>query len=108
MSIVRRMMTEADAIAARLGVEQMPISIDERIAAARNAGAHKMSMLQDLERGRPLEIDVLVDSIAAMRELAQLATTDDRRCLRVAGDSDATAAITRPSPSPAEYSWISN
>jgi len=74
MSIVRRMMTEADAIAARLGVEQMPISIDERIAAARNAGAHKMSMLQDLERGRPLEIDVLVDSIAAMRELAQLAT----------------------------------
>jgi len=74
MSIVRRMMTEADAIAARLGVEQMPISIDERIAAARNAGAHKMSMLQDLARGRPLEIDVLVDSIAAMRELAQLAT----------------------------------
>jgi len=74
MSIVRRMMTEADAIAARLGVTQMPISIDERIAAARNAGAHKMSMLQDLERGRPLEIDVLVDSIAAMRELALLAT----------------------------------
>lgn len=74
MAIVRRMMAEADALAARLGVEKMPISIDERIAAARKAGDHKMSMLQDLERGRPLETDVLVDSIVAMRELAQAAT----------------------------------
>jgi 2-dehydropantoate 2-reductase len=52
----------------------MPISIDARIEAARNAGAHKMSMLQDLERGRPIEIDVLVDSIAAMREIAGVST----------------------------------
>jgi 2-dehydropantoate 2-reductase len=74
VAIVRRMMAEADALAMRLGVEKMPISIDERIAAARKAGNHKMSMLQDLERGRPLEIDVLVDSIIAMRELAQSAT----------------------------------
>lgn len=69
VALVRRMMIEADALAAQLGVERLPIGIDERIAAARNAGAHKMSMLQDLERGRPLEIDVLVDSIEAMREL---------------------------------------
>ena len=74
VAIVRRMMAEADALAARLGVAKMPLSIDERIAAARKAGAHKMSMLQDLERGRPLEIDVLVDSIVAMRELAQSPT----------------------------------
>ena len=74
VAIVRRMMAEADALAARLGVEKMPISIDDRIAAARKAGNHKMSMLQDLERGRPLEIDVLVDSIVAMRELAQSPT----------------------------------
>ena len=52
----------------------MPISIDERIDAARRAGAHKMSMLQDLERGRPIEIDVLVDSITAMREIAGVPT----------------------------------
>ena len=74
VAIVRRMMAEADALALRLGIEKMPISIDERIAAARKAGDHKMSMLQDMERGRPLEIDVLVDSIVAMRELAQSAT----------------------------------
>ena len=74
VAIVRRMMAEADALAARLGVEKMPLSIDERIAAACKAGAHKMSMLQDLERGRPLEIDVLADSVRAMRELAQSPT----------------------------------
>jgi 2-dehydropantoate 2-reductase len=74
VAIVRRIMTEADELASRLGVERMPLSIDERIAAAKKAGDHKMSMLQDLERGRPLEIDVLIDSIAAMREIAQTAT----------------------------------
>ena len=74
VAIVRRMMTEADALAQKLGVEKTPITIDQRIAAARNAGHHKMSMLQDLERGRPLELDVLVDSIDAMRELAQSST----------------------------------
>ncbi len=74
VALVRRMMAEADAVAARLGVAQSPIPIDQRIAAARQAGAHRMSMLQDWERGRPLEIDVLLDSISAMRELAGLAT----------------------------------
>lgn len=74
VALVRRMMTEADALALKLGVDRMPIPIDQRIEAARNAGNHKMSMLQDLERGRPLEIDVLMDSVAAMRELAQSPT----------------------------------
>jgi len=74
VAIVRAMMAEADALAGRLGVARLPITIDQRIEAARGAGEHKMSMLQDLERGRPLELDVLVDSIAAMRELAESAT----------------------------------
>ncbi len=74
VAIVRRMMVEADTLASRLGVEKMPISIDDRIAAARNAGNHKMSMLQDVERGRPLEIDVLLDSVAAMKALAKTDT----------------------------------
>jgi 2-dehydropantoate 2-reductase len=74
VDIVRRMMTEADGLAASLGIGKMPFSIDERIVAARSTGAHKMSMLQDLERGRPLETDVLLDSIEAMKELAGLPT----------------------------------
>jgi len=72
--IIRRMMGEADALAARSGVVQMPISVEQRIEAACNAGNHKMSMLQDLERGRSLEIDVLWDSIEAMREMVGLET----------------------------------
>ena len=74
VSIVRRMMQEAGAVAECLGVKSLPMSIDERIATARKAGGHKMSMLQDLERGRPLELEVLFDSITTMRDLAQLAT----------------------------------
>jgi 2-dehydropantoate 2-reductase len=74
LAIVRRTMREAEQVAEALGVRHWPITTDERIAAARSAGAHRMSMLQDWERGRPLETGVLTDSIAAMRELAGLAT----------------------------------
>lgn len=74
LAIVRRTMREAEQVAEALGVRRWPITTDERIAAARSAGAHRMSMLQDWERGRPLETGVLTDSIAAMRELAGLAT----------------------------------
>ncbi len=74
VAVVHRMMAEADALAHRVGVKQMPISIEQRIEAARNAGDHRMSMLQDLERGRALELDVLVDSIEAMRELVPTPT----------------------------------
>ncbi len=74
VAIIRRMMREAEIVAEALGVQRWPITLDERIAAARNAGAHKMSMLQDFERGRPLETGVLLDSIVAMRELAGLQT----------------------------------
>jgi 2-dehydropantoate 2-reductase len=73
VDLVRTMMAEADAIATALGGTP-PISTDERIAAARSAPHHKMSMLQDLERGRPLEYRVLIDSIEAMREIAGLRT----------------------------------
>ena len=42
-----------------LGIE-LPISIDQRIAGAEKVGAHKTSMLQDLEAGRPMEIEAVV------------------------------------------------
>ncbi|MES1975633.1 MAG: 2-dehydropantoate 2-reductase [Pseudomonadota bacterium] len=70
---LRRTMEEADSIAAALGVA-VPVSLDKRIAVTVSAPAHKMSMLQDLEHGRPLEIDVLEASIAAVRSLAGIAT----------------------------------
>jgi 2-dehydropantoate 2-reductase len=73
LSVVRAMMSEADAIAAQLGLSIGP-SPDRRIALTVSALHHKMSMLQDLEAGRPLELDPLARSIRALRELTDVAT----------------------------------
>lgn len=63
--IVRAAMEEVDAVAQRLGIE-MPISIDQRIRGAARVGDHKTSMLQDLESGRPMEIDAIVGSVVEL------------------------------------------
>lgn len=60
--VVREIMTETEAVAARLGIE-MPISIDQRMAGAEKVGAHKTSMLQDLEARKPLELDALLGAV---------------------------------------------
>jgi len=57
--LIREVMTETEAVAAKLGIE-MPISIDQRMAGGEKAGAHKTSMLQDLEARRPMEIEAIV------------------------------------------------
>ena len=66
--VARAMMLEAQAIGEALGV-RFPIDVDRRIEGAGEVGAHKTSMLQDLERGRPMEIDALV---GAVQELGRL------------------------------------
>jgi 2-dehydropantoate 2-reductase len=66
--VIRRMMMEASEVAARLDV-RFAISIDKRIDGGAGVGAHKTSMLQDREAGRPLELDALV---AAVTELGRL------------------------------------
>jgi 2-dehydropantoate 2-reductase len=63
--IVRAAMEEVDSVARRLEIE-IPISIDQRIRGAARVGAHKTSMLQDLEAGRPLEIDAIVGSVVEL------------------------------------------
>ena len=67
-ALARAMMVEAEAIAGKLGIT-MPVSVDQRIAGAEAVGAHKTSMLQDLERGRPMEIDALVASVQEVGRL---------------------------------------
>jgi 2-dehydropantoate 2-reductase len=67
-SVAKAMMLEAQAIGEALGV-RFPIPVDRRIKGAGEVGAHKTSMLQDLERGRPMEIDALV---TAVQELGRL------------------------------------
>jgi 2-dehydropantoate 2-reductase len=63
--VVREIMTETEAVAAKLGIE-MPISIDQRMAGAEKVGAHKTSMLQDLEAGRPLELEAVVGAVVEL------------------------------------------
>ena len=65
--LVRTVMTEAAAVAARLGLE-LPISIDRRMAGAESVGAHKTSMLQDYEAGRPMELEAVVGAVIELGE----------------------------------------
>ena len=66
-SQARAIMEEADAVAAAVGIK-IPISIDMRMAGAQKVGAHKTSMLQDLEAGRPLELESVVGAVIELGE----------------------------------------
>ena len=63
--LAARMMREAQAVGEALGVE-FKISLDKRIAGAQAVGAHKTSMLQDVEAGRALELEALVGAVVEL------------------------------------------
>jgi len=65
--VVRSIMLEVEAVAGKMGIE-MPISVDQRIAGAEKVGEHKTSMLQDLEAGRPLELEAVVGAVVELGE----------------------------------------
>ena len=75
--LIAKMMAEAEAVANALGV-QFKISIEKRIAGAEAIGAHKPSTLQDVELGRPLELDALVGAVIELGELLGIATPNIR------------------------------
>ena len=54
-------------MAEKLGVK-FALTVDKRIAGGAEVGAHKTSMLQDLERGRPLEVEALLGAVVEMSE----------------------------------------
>jgi 2-dehydropantoate 2-reductase len=62
------MMAEAQQVAEKLGI-RFPISIERRIRMAEEIGAHKTSMLQDIEAKRPTEIDALLGAVVELAEL---------------------------------------
>lgn len=72
-AVIRRMMVEGEAVGTALGVK-FGVDVDTRIGWAADVGAHKTSMLQDLELGRPMEIDALVTAVAEMGDLAGIDT----------------------------------
>ncbi|WP_067974502.1 2-dehydropantoate 2-reductase [Nocardiopsis trehalosi] len=67
-ALARAMMTETLDVAARLGVRPS-ISIDRRLAGAERAGDHRTSTLHDVERGRPMELDVLLTAVVELADL---------------------------------------
>jgi 2-dehydropantoate 2-reductase len=71
--VARRMMAEAQAIGDRLGVH-FRVDIERRLDGAGAVGAHRTSMLQDLERGRPMEIDPLVTVIQELGRMVGVPT----------------------------------
>lgn len=71
-AVAHAMMSEAEKIARRIGVH-FRVDIERRINGAANVGAHRTSMLQDLEKGRPLEIDAL---LTAVQEMGRLVAVD--------------------------------
>jgi 2-dehydropantoate 2-reductase len=72
-AVCRAMMLEAAAIGDRLGLK-LRVEIDRRIDGAGALGAHKMSMLQDLERRRSMEVEPLVGVVQELGRLTGLAT----------------------------------
>ena len=72
-ALSRAIMLESQAIAEKFGVK-FRVDVERRIEGARKVGAHKTSMLQDLERGRPMEIDPLVSVVQEMGRLTQTPT----------------------------------
>lgn len=72
-AVIRNMMVEAQGVAEKLGVK-FPIGVDKRIEGGGAVGAHKTSMLQDLERGRPMEYEALVGAVAELGRIVDLPT----------------------------------
>ncbi|HZJ31591.1 MAG TPA: 2-dehydropantoate 2-reductase [Vicinamibacterales bacterium] len=87
--LVRAVMVEAEAVAAKLGIE-LPITIDQRIAGAEKVGAHKTSMLQDYEAGRPMEVEAVVGAVVELGErlgVPMPSTSAVYACVKFLGES---------------------
>jgi len=76
-NVIRNIMQEVEAVSRKLGME-LPVSIDQRMAGAAKVGEHKTSMLQDLEAGRPMELEALVGSVVELGERVGVPMTHTR------------------------------
>ena len=97
-ALARSIMAEAEAVARALG-QELPISIELRMAGAEKVGEHKTSMLQDLEAGRPLELEAVVGAVVELGERLNLPMPHTRTvyaCARLLAERHA-AARTRAS-----------
>src|ERR1700731_851797 len=64
---IRNIMQGMEALTEKLGAK-MQVSIEQRMAGAAKVGEHKTSMLQDLEAGRPMELEAVVGAVLEIGE----------------------------------------
>jgi 2-dehydropantoate 2-reductase len=97
------MMREAQAVAEKLGV-RFAVSLEKRIAGAEAVGAHKTSMLQDVEAGRPLELDALLGAVVELGRITATPTPSLEAVYALGGLLDRTLrqAGARLAPEPVE------
>jgi 2-dehydropantoate 2-reductase len=96
-ALVRAIMAETEAVAGKLGIE-LPISIEQRMAGAEKVGAHKTSMLQDYEAGRPMELEAVVGAVVELGDrlgVPMPATRAMYACARFLDDARATQRAPR-------------
>ncbi len=72
-ALAAAMMREAQAVGEKLGV-RFGIPLEKRIAGAESVGAHKTSMLQDVEAGRPTELEALLGAVVELGRVTGTAT----------------------------------
>jgi 2-dehydropantoate 2-reductase len=95
-NLVRNIMQETESVARKLGME-LPISIEQRMAGAEKVGEHKTSMLQDLEAGRPLELEAIVGAVLEIGERLEISMPHTRTvyaCARLLAERRAAAQKT--------------
>jgi 2-dehydropantoate 2-reductase len=112
--LVAAMMTEAQAVAHKLGIS-FRVGLEKRIAGAEKVGKHKTSMLQDIEAGREPEIDALVGSVIELGRLTDTPTphidavyalvkllghtmTSEKLCVRATASEVLARAARHPTP----------
>jgi 2-dehydropantoate 2-reductase len=100
-SLSRAIMLEAQTIAETFGVK-FRVDVERRIEGARKVGAHKTSMLQDLERGRPMEIDPLVTVVQEMGRMTGIPTPALDAVLALVVQRATIAGLYESSPSPGQ------
>jgi 2-dehydropantoate 2-reductase len=101
-ALCKSAMAEAQAVAAALGVAIPEQMMERRLSAAGAVVGHKMSMLQDLERGRSMEIDALVTAVQELGRLVHVATPTIDALLALVQERGRQAGLYRNDISPAD------
>jgi len=94
--VIRKIMQEVEAVSKKLGME-LSVTVEQRMAGAAKVGEHKTSMLQDLEAGRPMELEALVGSVVELGERVGVAMDHTRAvysCARLLAQAASTNSRT--------------